>query len=81
MEKVHLRKKNPKVIKNGLIEIDFIARRYNLNPIDIISPNMEKPFLRLAFLSKIAEAGAVYENEQYEKAQKEAERQAKINRR
>ena len=72
---------NPKVIKNGLIEIDFIARRYNLNPIDIISPNMENPFLRLAFLSKIAEAGAVYENEQYEKAQKEAERQAKINRR
>ena len=74
-------KENPQLIKNGLVEIDFISRRYNLNPIDIISPNMENPFLRLAFLSKIAEAGAEFENKQYEKAQKEAEREAKINRR
>ena len=74
-------KKNPQVIKRGLIEIDFIAKRYNLNPIDIISPNMDNPFLRLAFLSKIAEAGIEHENEQYEKAQREAEREAKINRR
>lgn len=74
-------KKNPKMIKSGLVEIDFIARRYNLNPVDIISPNMDNPFLRLAFLSKIAEAGAEYENEQYEKAQRQAEREAKINRR
>jgi hypothetical protein len=69
------------MIKSGLVEIDFIARRYNLNPVDIISPNMDNPFLRLAFLSKIAEAGAEYENEQYEKAQRQAEREAKINRR
>ena len=74
-------KKNPQLIKNGLVEIDFIARRYNLNPIDLISPGMENPFLRLAFLGKIADAGAEFENEQYKQAQKEAEREAKINRR
>ena len=73
-------KKNPQ-LKNGLIEIDFLARRYNLNPIELISPGMENPFLRLAYLSKIAEAGAEFENEQYEKAQKQAEREAQINRR
>ena len=71
-------KKNPKQIKGGLVEIDFMARRYNLNPIDLISPGMENPFLRLAYISKIAEAGAEFENEQYEKAQREAERQSKI---
>ena len=73
-------RKNPQ-LKNGLIEIDYLARRYNLNPIDLISPEMENPFLLLAYLSKIAEAGAEFENEQYEKAQKQAEREAKINRR
>ena len=74
-------KKNPKQIKKGLVEIDFIARRYNLDPIEMISPGMENPFLRLAYMSKIAEAGAEFENEQHEKAQKQAEREAKINRR
>ena len=73
-------KKNPKQIKNGLVEIDFMARRYNLNPIELISPGMENPFLRLAYLSKIAEAGAEYESEQYDKAQKEAEMQSKVRR-
>ena len=58
-----------------------MARRYNLNPIELISPGMENPFLRLAYISKIAEAGAEFENEQYEKAQQKAEREAKINRR
>ena len=58
-----------------------MARRYNLNPIDLISPGMENPFLRVAQISKIAEAGADYENKEYEKAQKKAEREAKINRR
>ena len=55
-----------------------MARRYNLNPIDLISPGMENPFLRLAYISKIAEAGADYENKEYEKAQKKAEREAKM---
>ena len=53
-----------------------MARRYNLNPIELISPGMENPFLRLAYISKIAEAGAEFENEQYEKAQQKAEREA-----
>ena len=73
-------KKNPKQIKRGLVEIDFIARRYNLDPIEMISPGMENPFLRLAYLSKIAEAGAEYESEQYDKAQREAERESQIRR-
>jgi hypothetical protein len=68
-------------IKNGLVEIDFLAKRYNLNPIDLIAPNLGNPFLRLAYMSKIAEAGANFENEQYEKAQQKAERESKINRR
>ena len=74
-------RENPKQIKRGLIEIDFIARRYNLDPIELISPGMENPFLRLAYISKIAEAGAEFESEQHEKAQRKAEREAKINRR
>ena len=64
----------------GLVEVDFLAKRYNMNPIDIISPGMENPFLRLAYLSKIAEAGAEYESEQYDKAQREAERESQIRR-
>ena len=72
-------KKNPQ-IKNGLVELDYLARRYNLNPIDLISSDMENPFLRLAYLGKIAEAGAEFENQQYEKAEREAERQSKIRR-
>ena len=60
--------------------MDFLAKRYNLNPVDLISPGMENPFLRLAYLSKIAQAGAEYEAEQYEKANREAERQAQIRR-
>lgn len=60
--------------------MDFLARRYNLNPIDLISPGMENPFLRLAYLSKIAQAGAEHEADQYEKANREAERQAQIRR-
>ena len=73
-------KKNSKH-KDGLIHLDFIAKRYNLNPVDIIAPNLENPFYRLALLSKIAEAGAEYEYEQHKIAEKEAERKAKINRR
>ena len=73
-------KENPQ-IENGLIEMDFLARRYNLNPIDLISPELENPFLRLAYLRKIAETGAKFESDQMEKANKEAERKAKINRR
>lgn len=61
--------------------MDFLARRYNLNPVDLISPGIENPFLRLAYLRKIAETGATYESDQMEKANKEAERKAKINRR
>ena len=64
----------------GLVEVDFLAKRYSLNPIDIISPGMENPFLRLAFISKIAEAGVEYESEQHDKAQREAERQSKLRR-
>ena len=73
-------KKNPKH-KEGLIHLDFLAKRYNINPVDIIAPNMENPFYKLALLNKIAESGAEYEYEQQKKAEKEAERQAKINRR
>ncbi len=62
----------------GLVEMDFLAKRYNLNPVELISPGLENPFLRLAYISKIAEAGAEYESEQYDKAQREAERQSKI---
>ena len=57
--------------------MDILAKRYNLNPVDLIAPDLENPFLRLAYLSKIAEAGAEFENEQYEKAQKEAEVKAR----
>ena len=61
--------------------MDFIARRYNLNPVDLIAPDIENPFLRLAYLRKIAEAGAEFESEQMEKANQKSEREAKINRR
>tara|TARA_Y100000310_G_C19961443_1_gene481379 strand:+ start:131 stop:352 length:222 start_codon:yes stop_codon:yes gene_type:complete len=72
-------KKNPQ-IKRGLVEVDSIARRYNLNPVDLIAPDLYNPFLRLAYLGKIAEAGAEFENKQYEKAEREAERQSKLRR-
>ena len=60
--------------------MDSIARRYNLNPVDLIAPDLDNPFLRLAYLGKIAEAGAEFENKQYEKAEREAERQSKLRR-
>ena len=61
--------------------MDYLARRYNLNPVELIAPGIENPFLHLAYLRIIAETGAKFEADQMEKAEKEAERKAKINRR
>ena len=57
---------------NSLVEIDIIARRYNLNPVDLIFPDCENEFLRLAYMRKFAEIGIDHENKAYEKAQSNA---------
>ena len=36
----------------GLIEIDVLARRYNLHPVDLFDPHCENEFLKLAYLKK-----------------------------
>ena len=40
---------------NCLVEIDVIARRYQLNPVDLLFSDCENEFLRLAYIRKIAE--------------------------
>jgi len=57
---------------NCLIEIDVIARRYNLNPVDLLFTDCENEFLRLAYIRKIAEIGIEQENKAYEQAQRNA---------
>lgn len=57
---------------NCLTEIDVIARRYQLNPVDLLFPDCENDFLKLAYIRKIAEIGIDQENKAYERAQKNA---------
>ena len=57
---------------NNLIEVDVIARRYSLNPVDLLFPDCENEFLRLAYLRKIAEVGIDQENKAYEREQQNA---------
>lgn len=65
-------KKNPQ-FKEGFIELDIIAKRYNLNPAELICEDEEVGSLfKLSLLRKIAQLGVEHESEQYEKAQAEA---------
>ena len=57
---------------NCLIEIDVIARRYQLNPVDLLFPDCENDFLKLAYIRKIAEVVIDHENKAYERANKNA---------
>lgn len=57
--------KNPQM-KYQLAEIDWLAKRYSLDPVDLIDPCCTNLFLRLAYMRKIAQAGQDVENEQYE---------------
>ncbi len=62
--------------KFGLIEIDFLARRYNLNPVDIFYPECDNLFLKLAYMRKIAEVSVEHEANQMEEAEQQAEQEA-----
>ena len=60
-------------LKYGLIEIDFLAQRYGLNPVDLFNPNCENQFLRLSYMKKIAEISVEYENEKMDEVQQQVE--------
>ena len=61
--------------KYGLIEIDFLARRYNLNPVDLFYPECDNLFLKLAYMRKIAEVSIEHENQQIQEAEEKAEQE------
>ena len=63
--------KNPQTI-NSLLEIDTIARRYKLNPLDLIGIDTDNQFLRLAYIRKFAEISIDHENQAMEQARNEA---------
>jgi hypothetical protein len=64
--------KNPQTI-NSLLEIDTIARRYHLNPLDLIGIDTDNKFLRLAYIRKFAEISIDHENQAMEQARNEAQ--------
>ena len=69
--------KNPQT-KYQLAEIDWLAKRYSLDPVDLIDPCCTNLFLRLAYMRKIAQAGQEVENEQFEAHQVEMDLKNKI---
>ena len=60
----------------GLIEIDVLARRYNLHPVDLFDPHCENEFLKLAYLKKIAQVAIEHEAQQMEEAEEKAEQES-----
>ncbi len=58
---------------NSLLEIDVIARRYSINPLDLIGIDTENQFLRLAYIRKIAEISIDHENQAMEQARQQSE--------
>ena len=62
--------------KYGLIEIDVLARRYGLHPVDLFYPDCENEFLRLAYLKKIAQVSIEHENKQIQEAEEQAEQES-----
>lgn len=68
--------KNNEAFKYGLIEIDFLAQRYSLNPVDLFFPECQNEFLRLAYLKKIAEVSIDHESEQMREAEEKSEQEA-----
>ena len=67
-------------LKYQLAEIDFIAKRYGINPIDLLDPYCENEFLRLAYTRKIVQMGLEVESEELEAQQKKAELRNKTRR-
>ena len=64
--------RNPQTI-NTLLEIDVIARRYHLNPLELLGIDTDNQFLRLAYIRKIAEISIDHENQAMEQARNEAQ--------
>jgi len=58
---------------NSLLEIDVIARRYSINPLDLIGIDTENQFLRLAYIRKIAEISIDHENQAMEQARQQSQ--------
>jgi flagellar hook assembly protein FlgD len=64
--------KNNPDFKNSLIELDAIGKRYSINPAEIICDEETSLDFKVSLLRKIAEVGSEWENEQMEKAEREA---------
>ena len=67
-------------LKYQLAVIDFISKRYGINPIDLLDPYCENEFLRLAYIRKIVQMGLEVESEELEAQQKKAELRNKTRR-
>ena len=67
-------------LKYQLAEIDFISKRYGINPIHFIDPYCDNPFLELAYIRKVVQMGLEVEAEEMEAQQKKAELRDKTRR-
>ena len=67
-------------LKYQLAEIDFISKRYGINPIKFIDPYCNNPFLELAYIRKTVQMGLEVESEELEAQQKKAELRNKTRR-